>query len=430
MKVLLFTGAGASVELGVPAMKEMAHELYSYFGRRNWPNNILDRLNELIRESDFDLEHLIELVENVEKGEEGRRRLRVGFDEQLLSAVRTMRWEAEWYVQHACERVLEMEARTLWGPTLRRIDGHELCIVTTNYDRAIENTCELECISYDDGFSDFSEREFAEWTGFDGAGNLKLIKIHGSTDWYQGANGETYKLRHPMPLYGELRVSARNAVLPELTSAMVLPTREKMINHPPYPDLVTDFRMATRSADVAFFVGTSLRDPDIRDIFRQCNASIPTYLVNRRRAGVEAFGDREEKNIVNTASGFLISTLPKFLEAEDFELLRGDVDSSDDPAVSVLHWVTVATGRTNSVESVCEAIERLVDAEVSMDEFVLKALLSHEEEDVRKYAIALIPYSVDRESVLGFAQAKAKEDGGLEFKHEYETLRTLMGSTE
>ena len=233
MKVLLFTGAGASVELGVPAMKEMARELYAYFSRRNWPSNIMERLNELIRESDFDLEHLIELVENVEKGEKGRRQLGVEFDEQLLSAVRTMRWEAEWYVQHSCERVLETEARALWGPTLRRADDHELCVVTTNYDRAIENTCNLESISYDDGFGDISESEYAEWTGIDGTCGVKLIKIHGSTDWYQGVNGETYKLRHPMPLYGELRVSARNGVLPELASAMVLPTREKMINHPP-----------------------------------------------------------------------------------------------------------------------------------------------------------------------------------------------------
>lgn len=430
MKVLLFTGAGASVELGVPAMREMAHELYSYFGRRNWPSNILERLNELIQKSDFDLEHLIELVENVEKGEEGRRQLGVGFDEQLLSAVRTMRWEAEWYVQHACERILETEARTLWGPTLRRIDSHEVCIVTTNYDRAIENTCELEGISYNDGFAHFSEREFCEWTGFDGTGDVKVIKIHGSTDWYQGANGDTYKLRHPTPLYGELRVSARNEVLPELTSAMVLPTREKMINHPPYPDLVTDFRTATRNADVAFFVGTSLRDPDIRDIFRQCSGSIPTYLVSRRRVATEAFGGRAEQNIVNTASGFLISTLPKFLKTQDFEVLKGSIDSSDKAAISVLPWLTVAIGRTKSVDSVCEAIEGLVDAEVSIDEFVLKALLSHEEEDVRKYAIALIPYSMDREAVLRFAQEKAKEDGGLEFKREYETLRTLMRLTE
>ena len=31
MKVLLFTGAGASVELGVPAMKDMARDLYFIF---------------------------------------------------------------------------------------------------------------------------------------------------------------------------------------------------------------------------------------------------------------------------------------------------------------------------------------------------------------------------------------------------------------
>ena len=99
--------------------------------------------------------------------------------------------------------------------------------MTTNYDRAIESTCEVENIAYDDGFASFDEKEYARWAGIGSSSPVKLLKIHGSTDWYQGVNGETYKLRHPMPLYGELRVSARNGVLPELASAMVLPTKEK-----------------------------------------------------------------------------------------------------------------------------------------------------------------------------------------------------------
>ena len=430
MKVLLFTGAGASVELGVPAMKQMARELYSYFGRRKWPGNILERLDALIRESDFDLEHLIELVETVEKGEKGRKQLGVDCDYRLFGAVRTMRWESEWYVQHSCERIGEREGLALWGPTLRRIGAHELCIVTTNYDRAIENTCEVENISYDDGFAEFDEKEYAAWSGINAGSTVKLIKIHGSTDWYQGVNGDTYKLRHPMPLYGELRVSARNGLLPELGSAMVLPTREKMINHPPYPDLVTDFRVAARSAEVAFFVGTSLRDPDILDIFRQCSARIPSYLVSRRRVGVEELGNQESRNIVDTASGFLVSRLPKFLETEDFEVLEGKVSGSSEAAASVLPWLTTATDKTNSVDSVCEAIDKLVDGEVSIDGFVLKDLLSHAEEDVRKYALALIPHSVDREATLEFAREKADADGGSEFRIEYEMLKNIMESSD
>ena len=322
MKALLFTGAGASVELGVPAMKDMARDLYSYFGRREWPANILERLNELILESDFDLEHLIELVDTVEKGEQGRKQLGVDYNDQLFGAVRTMRWETEWYVQHSCERIRDADAFTLWGPTLRRLDGHEFCVVTTNYDRAIERTCEVAHISYHDGFADFDEKEYAMWTGIDSSNPIRLLKIHGSTDWYQGVNGETYKLRHPMPLYGELRVSARNGVLPELASAMVLPTKEKKVNHPPYPDLVTDFRNAARSAEIAFFVGTSLRDPDILDIFRQCSARIPTYLVSRRRVDASNAGALVNRTIVDSASGFLISTLPKFLQTGDLGLLE------------------------------------------------------------------------------------------------------------
>lgn len=430
MKVLLFIGAGASVELGVPAMKDMARDLYSYFDRREWPANILERLNELILESDFDLEHFIELVDTVEKGEQGRKQLGFDYDEQLFRAVRTMRWETEWYVQHSCERVRDADAFTLWGSTLRRVDGHEFCVVTTNYDRAIERTCEAANIPYHDGFSSFDDREYANWAGLDSSCPVKLLKIHGSTDWYQGVNGQTYKLKHPMPLYGELRVSTRNGVLPELASAMVLPTNEKKINVPPYPDLVTDFRNAARSAEIAFFVGTSLRDPDILDIFRQCSARIPTYLVSRRKLDASSAGNLVNCTIVDTASGFLISTLPKFLQSEDFELLETKASNSKDASISVLPWLATATGNTSSVDRVCEAIEKLVDAEVSVDEFVLTDLLSRSEEDINKYALALIPYSVDGQAALECARKNAEVGDKVEFRSELEMLLKVMEASD
>ena len=426
MKVLLFTGAGASVELGIPAMRDMARELYSYFNRREWPINILEQLHELLRESNFDLEHLIELVETVEKGERGRKQLGIGSDDQLYGAVRTMRWEAEWYVQHSCERIKETDALALWGSTLRRTDGHELCIVTTNYDRAIENACQHENVIYDDGFAGFDEKEYAEWSGISSSSLVKLIKIHGSTDWYQGVNGETYKLRHPMPLYGELRVSNRSGELPELTSAMVLPTREKMINHPPYPDLVTDFRNAARNAEVAFFVGTSLRDPDILDIFRQCNARIPTFLVGRSSVGSDVLRESQDRNVVDTASGFLISTLPRFLQSGDLQEFESTVLRKRKAPLSVLQWLVTATGLGQSADSVCEAIDKLVDEEVSIDGFLIESLLSHSEIDIRKYALALIPHSVDRDAALETARKKAFEGDDSELRSEYELLENVM----
>ena len=387
-------------------------------------------LNELILESDFDLEHLIELVDTVEKGEQGRKQLGVDYDEQLFGAMRTMRWETEWYVQHSCERIRDADALALWGSTLRRVDGHEFCVVTTNYDRAIESTCEVENIAYDDGFASFDEKEYARWAGIGSSSPVKLLKIHGSTDWYQGVNGETYKLRHPMPLYGELCVSARNGVLPELASAMVLPTKEKKINHPPYPDLVTDFRNAARSAEVAFFVGTSLRDPDILDIFRQCSARIPTYLVSRRRVDADNTRDTVNRSIVDTASGFLISTLPKFLQTEDFGLLETKASSSKGAPLSVLPWLSTAADRTNTVDRVCEAIDRLVDAEVSIDGFVLGSLLSNSEEDISKYALALIPHSVDQEAALECARKKVGMGDKTEFQSEYEMLMKVMEASD
>lgn len=430
MNVLLFTGAGASVELGIPAMWNMAHELYAFFNRREWPNNLLSRFDHLLRESDFDLESFIELIETVERGEQGRQQLRLESDDDVLHSVRMMRWETEWYLQHSCERIRMADASVLWGSTLRRADNHDICIVTTNYDRAIENACEIERVSYDDGFARFREREYAEWNGIDSSSRLKLIKIHGSTDWYRDLNGRTYKLKHPMPLYGELFVSARDSGSPELTSAMVLPTREKLINHPPYPDLVTEFRNTARIAEIAFFVGTSLRDPDILDIYRQCRGRIPTYRVNQKPLETDAPGEFQDKYITDTASGFLISTLPRFLETEDSALLDSEVDQSERSRRPVLSWLKTVIGREDSVDRICKAIDRLVYAKASLDSVLLGKLLSHSDMNVRKYALALIPHSVDRESALQIAIKKVLESDDPDLRREFEILKELLGSID
>ena len=102
--------------------------------------------------------------------------------------------------------------------------------------------------------------------------------------------------------------------MPSMKSAMVLPTREKKVNHPPYPDLVADFRNAGRSVEVALFVGTSLRDPDILDIFDQSRRRIPTYIIGM---GLESEVHEcidQDKMIVQTTSEFVISSFPRFLK--------------------------------------------------------------------------------------------------------------------
>ena len=435
MKILLFTGAGASVELGIPAMRRMVEEFHAHLSNLGLIREILDRFDQMLSQSGYDMEDLIEYVESVERGQERQRELGFPADEDLLNTSRMMRWEAEWFVQHVCERVREVDAKILWGPVLRKMGDHDLCVATSNYDRAIEIACRFNEVPFDDGFYEFSEMETAEWRrmGVAQNGKLRLIKVHGSTDWYMGEDGTVYKLRHSISLYGNLALSFvdnETAAMPKMTSAMVLPTREKLVTQPPYPDLITDFRNVARETEVAIFVGTSLRDPDLLDICRQCAERIPTYLVTMNGPPNSPVIPNL-RTIDGTASGFLTSTLPKFL-------VCGDVGYLDDCAngalrtvgtESVLTSLVMALEGNDGVDGTCEAIERLVNCEVMLDLSDISRLLENDEMVVQKYALALIPKSVDRKEALKLAQEKATCDEDGAFAKEFRMMEKLMGKS-
>ena len=349
------------------------------------------------------------------------------FDATLLRTVRTMRWETEWFVQQSCERIREGSGSAFWGSTLRRIKDHKLCVVTTNYDRSFEMACQRSGVLIDDGFEAFEDREYSRWKGIDQSSPIKLLKIHGSTDWYQGDFGQVYKLKHPLPIYGDLTVSGHDGEVPRLSSAMILPTREKIINRPPYPDLVTEFRISTRTSDMAVFLGTSLRDPDILDVFMQCQRNIPTLLVNAYDPRTDLGVTGNAIFIQESASQFLISTFPKILDRQTHQSVAflDDIDSSG--FVSVLDWIEILEDSDVSVDELCGTIERLADCEISVDGMLIRGLIGHREPAVRRYALCLIPYSVDREEAMELAENHVSGRDDPAFAEELELLKSMSG---
>jgi hypothetical protein len=200
MKVLLFTGAGTSAELGVPAMRMMAEQFIAHLHDLELDRTIVDRVEQLIVDAGNDMEHAIDVIDRVESGFVAQRELGVTIDEAQIAPYRTLREEAEWFVQHSCEQIKVVSAVSMWAPTLRMTEGIALTIASTNYDRAIEMTASRLKKEIEDGFEPFAGNETAAWKGFGGATGMRLLKLHGSTDWYHGAEHQVFKLRHPMPL--------------------------------------------------------------------------------------------------------------------------------------------------------------------------------------------------------------------------------------
>ena len=105
MKILLFTGAGTSAELGVPAMRAMAEQFIEHLHDLELDRSIVDRVGKLIADAGNDMEHAIDVIDKVESGFVAQRELGETVDDARIVPYRTLREEAEWLVQHSCEQI-------------------------------------------------------------------------------------------------------------------------------------------------------------------------------------------------------------------------------------------------------------------------------------------------------------------------------------
>lgn len=426
MKVLLFTGAGASVELGIPAMRMMLEQFRAHLWEHQFPQDIIEKIDKQLESNHYDMEHLIEQIDNIEKGLSNSEEWGVAVDTDFAGNVGVVRREAEWFVLHVCERVNSNWARLLWTPTLRNLKEHDITIVTTNYDRSIEIAASQLKMKLEDGFEEFHEREYASWNGFEESGRIKLLKLHGSTDWYHANNGKSVrKLRHAMPLFGTLTINLGDPDFLKLTSAAVLPSREKKVTLKPYPSLNFEFQKHAREANVAIFIGASLRDPDIRAIFEQCATLMPTYLVSPRG---QYEGEIPESAIIlkQSASRFLISSLPALLRKSSPDYLRNEAEDDKSSVDYILEWLVIANDIKLPAEDRCSAIERLASSRIGLEQEDIKKLLQDDNSDVRTYALGLVQDSLDREKLMEFAQSIASEDTDSVFYNEIQLLVELL----
>jgi len=399
-------------------MVGMGEEFLSHANQWRVEPELVERL---IGES-LDIENLIEALDRVCSA---RTTLEImGQPSVPLERADKVRAEVEWFVQHVAERVVASDARLLWGPLLSTTPVVQLTLATTNYDRAIELAANAESIVLDDGFGPLGYDEAATWAGFDQAAQTpRLVKLHGSTDWYAaGPRGTPTKLRHPMPLFG--RAVLRLATGSELGSALVLPSREKLLTHSPYPRLSQTFLNAADSCEMAIFVGSSLRDHHIRGAAEATARRAPVFVVNP--AG-NTYGLEQVTPIKQSASTFLMSTLPNALKGSDpaGALRRGAGDSTN--AKGVFAPVKQALDTEASVETRCRALEQLDEMSVPLDGTFLRQVMSDQHATVARYALGLVSLSPEREDLVQHA-ATTTHASDPAFLEDLALLREMLQS--
>ncbi len=422
MKLLLFAGAGTSIELGVPAMTGLAREFLAHV--KQW--DIEPVLVHQIMGDRLDVETFIEEIDLVCEARGPLERLG-HVEADFFAAFQAVRSEVEWFVQHAAERVSPRSATLLWGSTLQASGRHDVTFVTTNYDRAIELAAHAEDVRLVDGFQELRTRETAPWGGFiKGSSDPLLVKMHGSTDWYaEQETGDPVKLRHPMPLFGKAELTLPNGS--SLGSALVLPSREKLLNRAPYPLLAQAFLNAKDECDGAVFVGTSLRDVHVRDAAKAIAVDRPVLVVNPEG---DAFGIPGAVGVAEYASQFLISTLPKVLLQDDplAALQRLRTKETEEKAEGVLEYLEIAMDTLESRERRCFAIEVLDQRLRWAPESIVSQLLGDEDATVARYALGLVVSAHDRQPLLQRARECAHAED-TEFAEEVVLLERILAQT-
>ena len=425
MKILLFAGAGTSVELGVPGMTGLARDFLSHAERSKVEPNIVEKLMGDSR----DLEDLIENVDRIH-GASGALEALERHTRESLAPVAMVRSEVEWFVQHVAERVTHSDAHLMWGPVLQCVKSHEMVFATTNYDRAIELAANIENLRLDDGFEEAHDGETGAWIGFGQTDRtVMLVKLHGSTDWYRERQTErAFRLRHPMPLFGDVTLSLDGR---ELGSALVLPSREKILTMRPYPWLSHEFLGAAKSCDMAIFVGSSMRDPHIQQAAEDLAGKKAVFVVNPDKDLVSlpgVIGVRE------TASEFLMSTLPNALARPDpVEALRTRCHGrGGDPGSrgrgrwdGILTVVKDALHKKAETARRCDAINSLVDGGVTLPERWIRRLVQQEDATLARHALGLIIGSSGEGSLVQML-ADSPHMADQTFRDEYNMLLELV----
>jgi hypothetical protein len=421
MNVLILIGAGTSVELGVPTMTGLAEEFVEHV--EQW--DIEPQLMRDLISNTNDIEYLIERLDQICTARESLEV--IGQSRDMLNRVDTIRAEVEWFVQHAAERVVPREAQLLWGSLLRISTQINLTIVSTNYDRAIELAANAERVPIVDGFTPFGTHATATWNGFSrDSSAIRVVKMHGSTDWYvERISDEPRKLRHPMPLFG--RAALRLPTGLELGSALILPSREKLLTRHPYPRLSQAFLNAADTCDIAIVVGSSLRDHHLRAAVKSMANRTPVFLVNRQGS---TLGIENAMGIQQTASVFLTGTLPLAMKSADPILALRTIAEERTPALlNCLPSLALALDTDATEKQRCEALDALEAAGIPLDTDRLRALIQDASPEVARYSLGFVRQGADMATLVSIAESCVHAKEGSAFREDLELLQSMLDSS-
>jgi hypothetical protein len=275
-KLVIIVGAGASVPMGIPAMKgftkefekhcneEKSIDLYTKYSLR-----YLKKVAHLGRY--WDLEELLLRVRELKNAEnsaitkmyrkfsyKGNSKSKDKFDQKILALTQDyseLERELLRFIREKCIRPDIEKGVEIYSNLFKLSKNFDLEIFTTNYDPIIENVCDKMNISYADGFKPKGNTGYFTWTPESlNSEGLNLFKLHGSITWYKDSNGRIIKF--------PIDISDRR----DVQSVIIYPAGYKELFNPPFNRLYFEFSKSIFNSTNCLAIGHSFRDPYMREL--------------------------------------------------------------------------------------------------------------------------------------------------------------------
>jgi len=285
-EVVVLTGAGASVKLGIPAMEGMIEKYRQQLDYRTQAGRAMEYLDKIRVARDLEerllaIERAIEFLDSTEyklarriiarSSERRARSFRSGLN-RLKTGMQALRNHLLGWIATTCFQYDRDWAERIWGELCKVLADKAYPVFTTNYDFAIEDTAKEKGVTVVDNFMARGDRWFWDesLSSFEKAG-LRIMKLHGSVNWYMPKHNKTIE-----------RVDVGATISREgipVERVVIFPTRFKDIYETHYFALYAKFLEALRGAKVLIVIGHSLRDEYIGAAIRESFRNPEFHLV-------------------------------------------------------------------------------------------------------------------------------------------------------
>ena len=301
-KIGFLLGAGASYPFGIPMMRELYTGFSAYIAaKRPHCSALMDKIDAGMN-SALDLEVLISQLDKIRAVRDGLGVLERNTERDLLEDLTTadeLRGYLDAYLIEVCEQFSRPKVESILTRFVEFCDSNNSYIFSTNYDRLIETASDFISVSCVDGFEQNSNRPESAWLGeLEEGGGVKLIKLHGSVNWYrEELTDKIFRLEkgYSLPSH-EYRLTHGDRALRPL---MIIPTLEKVVLQNPYATLLTEFSDALRETEVLIVIGNSMRDEHIRNTIGTRANGLEIILVNPQLEGYSTmFGERARVHLL------------------------------------------------------------------------------------------------------------------------------------